>query len=129
MLAVSDDVPCSIEGCENAAQRNGLCWGHERRRARDQRLGELRRRIDGKGPKARWARIQKAAIEFANDTEPRDGETEAEAEVRAKWKFRDALKRYFAELNPAVYRFRVDNQGRVKFTRHDGKPLKNPKRR
>lgn len=118
---MSSGITCSVEGCANDAARNSLCWGHLKRRTREQRLSDLRERVDGKGPKARWSRIAKAAIEFADDTERpvKHGENPRVAEERAKGKFRSALKRYVAELLPAVYRFEVGKGGRVRFWRRD----------
>jgi hypothetical protein len=103
---------CSFEGCPNEAHHGGLCHGHEKQRAKDKQLRELGERIDGKGPKARWARLEAAAIRFADATEAPAGADAKRAYARAKGAFRAAVYRYF-----------VDKYGDIHFTQRDGSPL------
>ncbi len=93
---------CSFDSCPHAAHHGGLCHGHEKQRARGLRMGELTERIDGPGPKARWARVEAAAIRFADAIEaPASGDPKEDrrAYLREKHTFRQALFRYFIDKN------------------------------
>lgn len=86
-------------------------------------MRELAQRIDGKGKKARWARIERAMLEFADDTERplEPGEDSNRSFTMAKEKVRQALRRYFAELNPPLYRYKLEPGGRLRFWRAAGR--------
>jgi hypothetical protein len=106
-------VQCSVESCPNEAWHAGLCHGHEKQKAKGQRLRELGERIDGKGPKARWARLEAAALKFADATEAPAGDDSSEVYAHAKHAFRQAVYRYF-----------VDKSGNVELRKRDGSPVK-----
>jgi hypothetical protein len=104
-------MQCTVEGCPNEAWHAGLCHGHEKQKAKGKRLTELGERIDGRGPKARWARLEAAAIRFADATEaPAEGNA-SDQYARVKHAFHQAVYRYILE------------SGYVRFTKRDGTPL------
>lgn len=106
-------LTCSVEGCPHEAHHGGLCHGHEKQRARGQRLKDLGERIDGKGPKARFARLELAALKLADATEAPAGSDAREVYAKA----RDAYRK-------AVYRYFVDQNGGVRIETRDGRPVR-----
>jgi hypothetical protein len=105
-------MQCTVEACPNEAHHAGLCHGHEKQKAKGKRLTELAERIDGKGPKARWARVEAAAIRFADATEAPAGDDAKAQYAAAKDAFRKAIYRYF-----------VDKGGNLRAAKRDGSSL------
>lgn len=103
--------PCSVEACPHDAHHGGLCHGHEKQRARGQRLRDLGERIDGKGRRARRARLEAAAIKFADATEAPAGADPKVAAEQAWHTFKQAVYRYVVE------------SGYVRITKRDGTAL------
>lgn len=61
-------TPCSVDGCDKPVGKEGLCWGHRRRRQRGQVVNtSLRSR-----PESPMARLCEAAIVYANAEEDDD---------------------------------------------------------
>lgn len=99
-------MTCTADSCPNEAHHGGLCHGHEKQRARGQRLRDLGERIDGNGPKARWARVEAATLRFADAIEaPSSGNPKEDrrAYLREKHSYRQAIYRYFVDKTGEVH--------------------------
>jgi hypothetical protein len=97
---------CVIQQCGRTAKKHGLCWGHEKAlrwgRSVVQPLGE---RIDGKGPKVEWARMEAAVLRLSIRLVKRDAGT-ADL-LGARHAFRQAMHRYFSSRSRATVERRI----------------------
>lgn len=60
-------TPCSVDGCENEAQRNGVCWAHVKQRQRESEVTPVTRR-----PSTALERLTEAALAYAEADEHED---------------------------------------------------------
>lgn len=110
MTACAVVTTCAVDGCPNESKRAGLCWSHDWRKRRGLSLtAPLQEQIDGDGPKARFARLEAAALRFADATEAPAGGDARKAYLKAKHAYRQAIYRYFVDKYGEVYLVRRDN--------------------
>lgn len=101
MTACGTRPVCSFDGCEDAARRGGLCWGHLDQRRRGAPLTEKRER--GQGPKAV---LMEAIFALA------DAELEGEGAWGPAWnRLRIAARRYVLSEEVAGARRRWSGGG------------------